>query len=224
MNQLAGVKIMVTSGPTRGPIDAVRYITNKSTGMLGAMITIEALAAGADVSYIYGKESLTPYAIGLEKTNGDSLRLIEIETVDDLIKVIKKEIGNHSILIHSMAVLDYAPESYLDHKTPSAQEEWTIQLIRTPKVIKMVKDLHPDIFLVGFKLEYAKDSQELVGIAHDFLLHNRAGLVLVNDLQQIENGNHTGYLVNPEGEVEGIFKGKEEIAKGLIKAVAQRLG
>jgi phosphopantothenoylcysteine synthetase/decarboxylase len=223
VDKLANKKIIATSGPTRGPIDAMRYITNKSSGRLGAMIAMEALKAGAEVSYVYGKDSLTPYSIGLEKTKKHKLTLMEIETVDDLIEVVRGEIGgrSYSAMIHSMAVLDYIPDRYIDAKTPSDSEEWTIRLVKTPKVIKMVKELDPEILLVGFKLEYAKSTEELVKIAHDSLVRNRADFVLANDLRQIESGNHIGYLVNTEGRVEGVFSGKEEIARGLIKAVAE---
>ena len=225
MDRLANKKVMVTSGPTRGPIDAMRYITNKSSGRLGATIAIEALKAGAEVSYVYGKDSLTPYSIGLEKARGHKLALMEIETVDDLIEVVRKEVGSRSyrVMIHSMAVLDYVPDRYIDRKTPSDSQEWTIRLVRTPKVIKMVKDLDPDILLVGFKLEYAKSAEEIVKIAYDSLIRNRADMVLANDLRQIESGNHIGHLVNTEGKVQGVFSSKEEIAKGLIRAVAERI-
>jgi len=93
--------------------------------------------------------------------------------------------------------------------------------VRTPKVIRLIKELQPQTLLVSFKLEVHKSEEELIRIAHQSLLANRADLVLANDLYQIEQGRHVGYIVNPAGEVEGVVEGKEEIARKLLDAVAE---
>jgi phosphopantothenoylcysteine synthetase/decarboxylase len=92
-------------------------------------------------------------------------------------------------------------------------------LVKTPKVIKMIRDLNPQAFLVGFKLEVGSPEEELIGIAHRSLLANKADLVVANDLLQIERGNHVGYLVNPQGEVVARAEGKEEIARRLVEII-----
>ncbi len=215
---MSGLRIIITSGPTRGPIDAVRYIANKSTGRLGSLIAQEALAEGAEVTFIYGKESLLPPAQG-------GLRLVEVETVPDLVEAVEREMGqtNYDAIIHTMAVLDYVPEAYIPEKTPSGQEEWWIKLVKTPKVIKRMRELNPEAFLVGFKLEAGRSEEELIRIAHRSLLNNKADLVVANDLVQIEKGNHVAYLVDPQGEAIKVV-GKEEIAKRLVEVIGQRLG
>jgi len=217
--KLSGKKVLVTSGPTRAPIDAVRYITNKSTGRLGALIAEEALREGAEVTYIYGKGSVLP-----QVAESTSLRLVEVETVPDLMERVREELEetNYHVIIHSMAVLDYVPEAPREEKVPSGREEWQIGLIKTPKVIKMIRDLNPQAFLVGFKLEVGSREEELIGIAHRSLLANKADLVVANDLLQIERGNHVGYLVNPEGEVVARGEGKEEIARRLVEIIGIR--
>jgi phosphopantothenoylcysteine synthetase/decarboxylase len=217
LEDLADKSILITSGPTRGPIDAVRYITNKSTGRLGVFLATEALSRGAAVTFVYGKGSLAP-----EATHG--LRLVEIETVDDLAEVMRAELttNEYDAVVHSMAVLDYVPATYLDEKTPSGQDEWSIELVRTPKVIKLIKELQPRTVLVSFKLEVGKSQEELVAAAHRSLLSNRSDLVLANDLQQVEQGCHVGYLVNEVGDVEAVAEGKEDIARRIFDAVAER--
>jgi phosphopantothenoylcysteine synthetase/decarboxylase len=122
-----------------------------------------------------------------------------------------------------MAVLDYVPETFLEQKTPSGQDEWLVKLVRTPKVIKIIKELQPSTVLVGFKLEVDKSRQELVEVAFRSLTTNAADLVLANDLRQVEQGRHVGYLVNRAGDVEAVAEGKEEIARLLLDAVAHRL-
>src|SRR5437879_10208455 len=79
---LSGRRILVTSGPTRAPLDAVRFLTNKSTGRLGALIAEAAVQAGADVVFVYGRGSDTPAVRGGQR---DHLRLLPVDTVSDLI-------------------------------------------------------------------------------------------------------------------------------------------
>ena len=225
MRDLAGKEILITSGPTRGPIDAVRYITNKSTGRLGAVMASEALHRGARVTFVYGKGSLVPDDEMLAEDDLSRLTLREVETVDDLLQVIKEELERQSYdaVLHSMAVLDYVPESYQDSKTPSGQDEWVVKLVRAPKVIKIIKELQPASLLIGFKLEAGKSLDELVRAAHASLLANRADLVLANDLRDVERGHHRGYIVGPDGKVEAVAEGKEEIARLLFDAISTRL-
>lgn len=223
MEDLIGKRILITSGPTRGPIDAVRYITNKSTGRLGVIIARQALLRGASVTFIYGKGSLTPDAEELGPEAFSRLRLVQIETVEELLEVMKGELeaDQYDAVLHSMAVLDYVPDRYAEEKTRSGEEEWWVRLVRTPKVVRVVKELQPETMLVSFKLEVGKTKEQLIEAAHRSLVANRADLVLVNDLVEIEQGHHVGYMINPAGEVEGVAEGKEEIARKLLDAVAE---
>lgn len=217
MKRLSGKRVLVTSGPTRGRIDAIRYISNISTGRLGVLIAEEALKREAHVTFIYGKESQTPHF----PPEAERLCLVEVETVDDLIRAVREEMGrtNYDAIVHAMAVLDYVPETYISEKTPSGKEEWWIKLVKTPKVIKIIRELAPGAFLIGFKLEYNRTKEELIRIAHNSLLNNKANLVLANDLADIERGEHIGYLIDPQGQVVAAAKGKEEIARKIIEAI-----
>lgn len=225
MRGLEGSRILITSGPTRGPLDAVRYISPKSTGRLGVILAQEALSRGAMVTFVYGKGSLVPNAGQLDPEPLSRLKLVEIETVPQLLQVVTDELQEegYDAVLHSMAVLDYVPEEYIEEKTASGQSEWWIKLVPTPKVVKVIRELQPQTVLVSFKLEVNKPKKELIRIAHQSLLANRADLVLANDLHQIEQGHHVGYIVNPQGEVESIAEGKEEIARELLNAVAERM-
>ena len=222
---LKGKRLLVTSGPTRAPLDRVRYLTNKSSGQLGTAIAKRALALEADVTFVYGKGSIAPSPRDLPSEQANRLVLIEIETVEDLAEVVQREIGSgdYDAMIHSMAVLDFAPAELLPGKTGSDREEWVVRLVPTPKVIARVKDLDPHIFLVGFKLEVDKSRDELVAIAEGSLRRNRADLVVANDLTDIEGGRHLAYLVAPGGEVLARAEGKAVIAQEVIRAVENAL-
>ncbi len=222
---LARKRVLVTSGPTRGYIDAVRYVTNQSTGALGSLIAVEVLRRGADVTFVYGKGSLTPECHGLSDPELTRLREIEIDTVEDLVTTLRSELSDrpYDVVVHSMAVLDYVPESALREKVVSGRDEWVVKLIPTPKVIALIKTIDPEIFLVGFKLEVNKGRDDLAAAGYQALKRYGADLFIANDLSQIKRGEHMGYIVNPEGEVVGEGKGKEEIAQRLLEIVEKQM-
>ena len=89
--------ILITAGSTRGYLDAVRYITNTSTGKLSSEIAYEAMSRGAVVTYIYGTDSLFPVIQDHKDIKPSQLKLIEIETNDDLIKVLREKLKKQKI-------------------------------------------------------------------------------------------------------------------------------
>jgi phosphopantothenoylcysteine synthetase/decarboxylase len=188
------------------------------------LLASEALARGGDVTFVYGKDSLVPDAEVVGEEALSRLELREIETIDELQAVMKQQLQSNPFdaVLHCMAVLDYVPEKCVEEKTPSGRKEWWIKLVRTPKVIKMIKELQPSSLLISFKLEVGKSREELVDAAYRSLVANGADLVLANDLREIEQGRHVGYLVNSAGMVEAVAEGKEEIAQLLVDVVAKR--
>jgi phosphopantothenate---cysteine ligase (CTP) len=218
---LAERRILVTSGPTRAPLDAVRFLSNKSTGMLGRLIAEAAVQAGAEVAFVYGRGSQMPTARGGRR---DHFRLLPIDTVDDLIAVFQAELPEgYDAVIHAMAVLDFAPVEVRAEKTSSELPEWTVRLAPTPKAARLVRTLAPRAIFVGFKLEVDKDKDALIDLAREWALKNRADLVVANDLRDIEHGLHIGYLVTPDGTLAATAEGKEAIARALVDFLERRM-
>jgi len=218
---LSGRRILVTSGPTRAPLDAVRFLTNKATGRLGALIAETALQAGADVAFVYGRGSDTPAVRGGHQ---DQLRLLPVDTVNDLIAVFTRELPTgYDAVVHAMAVLDFEPAEVREEKTSSDLSEWVVRLTPTPKAGRLVKTLAPKTFFVGFKLEVGKARDELLEISSAWAAKNGADLVVANDLRDIEGGLHIGYLIRPNGTVEGIAEGKEAIARAVVDFLGRSL-
>lgn len=231
---LSGKHILITSGATRANLDAVRYISNRSTGRLGCRIAIEALRCGAQVTMVAGPESAVPAREDLPEDERARLRVLHVETVPDLIETLEAELtgaasipsgaeGRPDAVLHAMAVLDYVPEVSKDEKTPSQQESWDIRLVRTPKVIRMIRDWAPDACLVEFKLEVGKPEQELREIALASLRSNRADLVVANDLTQIRDETHPALIIAPDGAVVARPATKAEIASQLCDILAKAL-
>ena len=218
MNGLHGKKILITSGSTRAYLDAVRYISNTSTGKLGTEITTEALRLGASVTLLYGAGSLIPRT---NKFVHATLTLIEIETVNDLLTCLQQKLKDthFDVIIHAMAVLDYVPERCIEGKVSSKKDEWVIRLVKTPKVINIIRDLWLEAFLIGFKLEVGKTKEELIQIARTFQAQTKANLIVANRLEEITRDGHAAYFVNDKGEIIGEFQTKKAVAEGLMKAV-----
>ena len=210
--------ILITSGSTRGYLDAVRYITNTSTGKLGCEIALEAMKHGAAITYIYGADSLFPETQGFKEIKHSQLKLIEIETNDDLIKVLREKLKNRRFdaIVHAMAVADYVPARANPNKTPSNKDEWMIKLVKTSKVITIIRDIWPEALLVGFKLEVNRTKEDLVKIARKLLQKSGSNLVVANDKKNISRNSHTAYMVTDNGKVSKPLKGKKEIAKNII--------
>ncbi|MEE9200592.1 MAG: phosphopantothenoylcysteine decarboxylase [Candidatus Brocadiales bacterium] len=220
MNTLSGKKVLVTSGPTRVPLDDVRFISSRSSGRLGAEIARELLSRGASVTFIHGTLSATP------DVKGEEVRLIEVETVEELITAVEGLRGEEfDAIIHAMAVSDFAPETKRSGKVSTREEEaWEIRLVRTPKVIRLIREVWPGSVLVGFKLEAGGSRKELlVEKARDLISSSGADIVVVNDLAEITGDRHVAHIVSKTDEVTHTAHSKREIAAKLVRLVERGL-
>ncbi|MDV5120636.1 MAG: phosphopantothenoylcysteine decarboxylase [Candidatus Scalindua sp.] len=218
MSLLKKKNILITAGSTRGYLDAVRYITNTSTGRLGSEIAFEAMGRGAVVTYIYGADSLFPVIHGRSDLKASQLKLIEIETNNDLMKVLQEKLKNRKFdaIIHAMAVADYVPARAKQSKTSSQKKEWLVKLVKTPKVINTIRDSWPEALLVGFKLEVNRTKDEIIRIARRFLAKSKSNLIVANDYKYISRNRHIAYMVTGDRKIPKPLKGKKAIARNII--------
>jgi len=221
MSLLKKRNILITAGSTRGYLDAIRYITNTSTGKLGREIALEAMRHGAFVTYIYGKDSLFPVIENCNDIKSTQLKLIGIETNNDLIKVLQEKLKNRRFdaVIHAMAVADYVPARAKQGKTSSQKEEWLVKLVKTPKVINLIRITWPEAFLVGFKLEVNRTKDEIIKIAGKFLTKSKANLIVANDYKHISRNRHIAYMVTGDRKIPRPLNGKKAIAKNIISCL-----
>ena len=231
-------KIIITSGGTSERIDNVRKITNSSSGKLGMAIANHLLQEKNDILiyYVCSKSSLKP--------TDERVKVIEIDGTIDLKNNIENLLINEHIdyFIHSMAVSDYMTnyvttiekikESIKVHnnideafnnievikgsKISSYEDNLVIVLKPTPKIISIIKNLSPSTYLVGFKLLDGVSKEELINVAKRLRNKNKCDLVIANDLSDIRNGEHIGYIIDKNNKVEEVH-GKENIAKSLIR-------
>ncbi len=216
---LGGRHILITSGPTHSPIDAVRYIGNRSSGRLGCAMATAALDAGAHVTMVAGPGSVV---LGPR----DGLHIARIATVEDLIRTLEDILTAGEVpdaVLHAMAVLDYVPAEPSSEKTPSGKDAWTVRLVRTPKVIRLIRDWAPDALLVQFKLEVGCTDGELASAATDSMRGNRSDMVVANDIARIRDDVHPALIIGADGDVLARAGTKGEIAERLCAILAQRL-
>lgn len=225
MGDLKGRNILITSGPTRGYIDAVRFISNKSSGKLGSTIALEALKRGIRVTFVYGVGSIIPDVALLDKNCISRLVLIEIETIDDLVTTIYERLKEnlYDAIVHAMAVLDYTPEKNSGGKITSNKDRLAVTCVRTPKIIKLIRKLWPHAFLIGFKLEVGLSRDELIERAYTSLMESGADLVVANNQDEIVGDKHHAYLINSHKEIEAECNSKQTISNSLMNFISRQL-
>lgn len=177
-NDYAGKKVVVTAGATRIWIDDTRFISNPSTGKMGIAIALEAANRGADVTILLGPTSL-------EITNSD-INVIPIASPQDIISAID-QINDIDVFISAAAIGDYQPEKHKG-KIASKQDELTLILKPTPKIIDYVRKRHPSSTIAGFKAEVKITEGELLNRAFKSLREHEIDLVVANFLNKPDQG------------------------------------
>ena len=220
------MNVVVAGGATIAPIDDVRLMTNVSSGRFAAAITEACLERHERVWHIHAAAAALPFLrdsrFDLESrpraemirllnlrdrwlAERDRLKLIplEIGTVLDYATVLRRVLETNPIdvVILPMAVADFEPEPATG-KISSDLEALTVHCRTTPKVIRLVKDWAPSVYLVGFKLLSRQPLEVLIGQASTACVTNRADLTVANDLETVRAGRHTIHLVRPGREPE----------------------
>jgi len=136
---------IVTCGPSHAPIDAMRRITNASTGEIGAILSSALLSAGFEVVCFRGSGSTAPPPAGAAT--------IAFDTNSDLLDGLKKIAGRPRAVFHAAALCDFEPAEVSPGKIPTSCGEILLRLRPAAKVLPLLRPLFPDAFLVGWKYE-----------------------------------------------------------------------
>ena len=172
---LQGCKLMITAGPTREPLDPVRYITNRSSGKMGYSIAAAALEMGAEVVLVSGPTNLSPPI---------QAQFIQVETAQQMHDVVMSHVNACNIFIGAAAVADYRPSALLDHKLKKQQSQTLLELVENPDIIATVASLPNKPFVVGF----AAETHDLESYAHQKLSGKNLDMIAANWVGQSEGG------------------------------------
>jgi phosphopantothenoylcysteine decarboxylase/phosphopantothenate--cysteine ligase len=215
--QLRGRRVLVTAGGTREPLDAVRFLGNRSSGRMGAALAAEARRRGAEVTLVASNLSV-PVPLGVE--------VVEAPTAEDVARETLAR-GDADVVVMAAAVADYRPAEALDHKRAKNGEPWTVTLEPTTDVLRELgagRDSGTGGVLVGFAADHGERGLER---AREKLSNKRADLIVFNDVSRADIGfdsrENEVVLVSAEGE-RRIEKGaKERVAAAILDEVARWL-
>ncbi|HYC60181.1 MAG TPA: bifunctional phosphopantothenoylcysteine decarboxylase/phosphopantothenate--cysteine ligase CoaBC [Thermoanaerobaculia bacterium] len=215
---LKGRSILVTAGPTREPIDPVRYISNRSSGKMGYAIAEAARKRGASVTLVSG-----PTALEVPK----GVALTRVITAEEMHAAVLAAAPAHQIVIKAAAVSDFAARTIADRKIKKTEntEELTLMLKRNPDILSDVAKLTPRPFIVAFAAETEAVEQN----AREKLHRKGADLIVANDVKDASIGfdsdqNEVLVIAAADGSATRIAKSaKREIANRLLDVIVARL-
>ncbi|MCT4545315.1 MAG: bifunctional phosphopantothenoylcysteine decarboxylase/phosphopantothenate--cysteine ligase CoaBC [Vallitalea sp.] len=170
-------KILITAGPTREPLDPVRFMTNYSSGKMGYAIAEAAAMQGAEVTLISGPVNI-PKPSNIKK-------YIPIKTATEMFEAVKENLSQQDIVIKTAAVADYRPKIYENQKIKKSDGDINLTLTRNTDILKWIgMHKNPQQYIVGFAAE-TNDVMEN-GIKK---LHNKnVDLIIVNDITSVNAG------------------------------------
>ena len=164
---MAGDHVVVTAGPTSEPVDPVRVITNRASGRTGRAVAKACYVRGAEVTLVHDGPEV-PYA-----------DVRAVETAAEMREAVLSVADDADAVVSAAAVGDYTVEA-ADEKIRSGQE-LALELEPTPKLIDAVRERHPDLPVIGFKLETAGDDAAMVEAARAILERADLSFVIAND-------------------------------------------
>ncbi|MBI5007439.1 MAG: bifunctional phosphopantothenoylcysteine decarboxylase/phosphopantothenate--cysteine ligase CoaBC [Nitrosomonadales bacterium] len=146
-DELKGVKVLITAGPTYEPIDAVRGITNRSSGKMGYAIAQAALEMGAQVTLVSGPTALSAPA---------GAQLVSITSAAEMFEAVKRASAQNDMFIGVAAVADYRVAQPNEQKIKKSEASLTLELVPNPDILSYVASLPAPPFCVGFAAESEK--------------------------------------------------------------------
>lgn len=212
---LEGRTVLITAGPTYEAIDPVRFIGNHSSGKMGFSLAEEAVKRGAKVILISGPTS--------QKTDHKNIEIHRVTSAKEMYDEVFKYYEKVDIAIASAAVADYAPKIVAKEKIKKSEEEFTIELVKNPDILKTMGEKKTHQFLVGFALETQNEEEN----AKSKLQKKNLDMIVLNSLRDEGAGfqkdtNKVKILTHSE-QKEFSLKSKDEVAKDILDFVETQL-
>lgn len=213
---LAGKTVLLTAGPTREPIDPVRFLSNRSTGTMGYALALEAHRRGARVILVSGPSAL--------ENPDPSIQLIQVETAAQMLAECLHYFSECDVFIASAAVADYRPEQIAQQKIKKKEGDWAIAMERTTDILKTLSEKKTDQFLLGFALE----SENGLENAWAKLERKKLDAIVLNTLEDQGAGfgsgtNKVTFLDNKKVQIPFELKSKAAVAKDIWNEMEKRL-
>lgn len=210
---LKNKRILITCGPTWVPIDAVRVVSNVSSGELGQRIALDCARAGARVTLLEGPVSAP--------LSSRAIRILKFCFFDELQKLLKQELRkNFDAVIHAAAVADYKFKRPVRNKISSRQKTLKLEFVATPKLIRTIKRLQPKVFLVGFKLEPVISRKSANRKSRDLFRQADCDVVVAN---QLTARGYKGFILDKHNTISANAADRNRMSKALVRILSERL-
>lgn len=208
---LAGMKVIVTAGPTQESVDPVRYITNHSTGKMGYELAKAAMLRGAEVTLVSGVTNLEPPMF---------VDYVQVKSAGDMFEAMKSRFLDNDLIIKAAAVADYKPKSYSDEKTKKKDGEMSIELDRTQDILKYLGEHRREgQFYCGFSME----TQNMLENSRVKLDKKNIDMVVANNLKIAGSGFGTDTnvvtMISKEEEIQLELLSKAEVAHKILDEI-----
>ncbi|HHS8496905.1 TPA: bifunctional phosphopantothenoylcysteine decarboxylase/phosphopantothenate--cysteine ligase CoaBC, partial [Legionella anisa] len=211
---LAGKKVLVTAGPTREPMDPVRYISNYSSGKMGYAMAEAAAMAGAQVTLISGPSILQASA---------NIKRILVESAQEMLDAVMQEMPAGVIFIGTAAVADYRVESPASEKMKKKnQDVMTLKLIKNPDILSRVADSARASCVVGF----AAETTDVVHYATEKLQRKKLDMIVANSVGKglgFDSEVNQVTVITKNKQIELPLTHKTRLAGQIIAIIAATL-
>jgi len=217
---LVGVRVLVTAGGTREPIDTVRFLGNRSSGKMGYAVARRAAQRGAEVVLVSGPSALATPA---------GVRRIDVGSALEMRDAVRREFARADVVVKAAAVADFRPAVVSQRKIRKEDlaegAGIALELVRNPDILAELCREKGSRVIVGF----AAESEDVIPAAQRKIARKGCDLLVANDVSAPDSGfdadRNTVSFVWPGGDVESLPPlGKDEVADRLLDRVAKMLG
>ncbi|HHO77180.1 MAG TPA: bifunctional phosphopantothenoylcysteine decarboxylase/phosphopantothenate--cysteine ligase CoaBC [Deltaproteobacteria bacterium] len=212
---LEGVSVLITCGPTCEDIDPVRFITNRSTGRMGSALIEAACLRGARVKVISGPVNID-YAPWAE--------VVMVRCAHQMFTAVQENLQHADVLIMAAAVADYVPSTYTDAKIKKGDKLSSIALNPSVDILSAIKPMKEDRFFVGF----AAETENLADSAKDKMERKGLDMIVANRIGQTGSGfasdTNSGIVLTPEGILDDFEQmDKVTLAHKILDFIRERV-
>lgn len=208
---LQGLKVLITAGPTIEFIDPVRMITNRSTGKMGYAIARTARRRGAEVTLVTGPTHLDP---------PKGIHMINVETAEEMREAVMDHYRGKDVVIKAAAVSDYRPLNKAKEKQKKKAGQTIVEMIPTPDILAELGKDKGDSILVGF----AAETTDHVANALDKIKKKNLDLIVLNDVSKDDRGfaaeTNEVRMIDRKGNEEVVpLTSKDEVADKILDRI-----
>lgn len=207
------MKVLITAGPTREPIDPVRFLTNRSSGKMGYALAGAFAHEGHSVFLVSGPTTLDV---------PEGVDFVPVETAAEMFEVVARYIGKMDAAVFAAAVADYTPARVADQKLKKSGETLTLELVRTADILGSAR---AKFGFTGTLVGFAAETENLEANARKKLLEKHCDLIIANDVSQsgigFDSDHNEVLLVYPDHSVPLPPASKYELALQLVDTITQ---